>query len=192
LKTLRGLIDLDDDHKILQNLVALNADTSDCVVPLVSIALLLNAKHILELGVRTGISTRALLVVCRKLNGTLISFDIDPCQEACQKIMELGLQDRWQFLQCDDKELLEVIKPRSIDLIFLDTDHDLSHTVIELGLCDKVLKKGGVILVHDTLAPAYADINKAIAQFMEKHKKTYRFYELGTRYGLSMLVKKAS
>jgi len=178
------------DHEILQELVALNADTSDCVVPLVSIACAIKARNILELGVRTGVSTRALLVACRKLDATLISLDIDPCQEACQKIMQLGLQDHWQFLQEDDRELLEFIKPRSMDMIFLDTDHDLTHTAIELGLCDKVLKRGGVILVHDTLAPAYADINKAIALFMEKHKKTYRGYQLGTRYGLSMLVKK--
>jgi len=178
------------DSEILQELVALNADTSDCVVPLVSIACTIKAKHILELGVRTGVSTRALLVACRKLDATLISLDIDPCQEAFQKIGELGLQDHWQFLQQDDRELLEFIRPRSMDMIFLDTDHELTHAAMELNLCDKVLKKGGVILVHDTLAPTYADINKAIVLFMEKHKRTYRFYELGTRYGLSMLIKK--
>lgn len=185
-----------DDDKILQDLVALNADTSDCVVPLVSIACAIKAKHILELGVRSGVSTIALLVACRKLEGILVSFDIDPCQEARQKIEQLGLVNKekvnWLFVQEDDRNMLDTVKPRSMDMIFLDTDHDLTHSAVELDLCSKVLKKEGVLLVHDTLAPAYADINKAIAQFMEKHKKTYRFYELGTRYGLSMLVKKAS
>jgi len=184
------------DHEILQELVALNADTSDCVVPLVSIACAIRARRILELGVRSGVSTIALLVACRKLQGTLVSFDIDSCQAACQKIESLGLMNKermnWLFVQQDDRNMLQTVKLRSMEMIFLDTDHDLDHTSVELDLCDKVLKKGGVLLVHDTLAPAYADINKAIAQFMEKHKRTYRFYELGTRYGLSMLVKNTS
>jgi len=184
------------DHEILQELVALNADTSDCVVPLVLIACMMKAKHILELGVRTGVSTRALLVACRKLNASLISYDTDPCTETRQKIRELELVNQekpnWLFVQEDDRQMLAIVKPRSMDMIFLDTDHELTHAAMELDLCDKVLKRGGVILVHDTLAPAYADINKAIAQFMERHKKTYRFYEVGTRYGLGMLVKKAS
>jgi len=181
------------DSEILRELVALNADTSDCVAPLVSTAYALDAKHILELGVRSGVSTIALLVACRNLKGTLVSFDIEPCAEARQKIEQLGLVDKekanWLFVQKDDRQLLDTVKLKSMELIFLDTDHNLQHMTQELDLCDKVLKKGGVILAHDTLAPNYPDIPKAIQNFIEKNKKRYSFHETGTRYGLGMLIK---
>lgn len=181
---------LSENDKILADLVALNADTSDCVPLLHAVALLKKPSHILELGVREGVSTIALLVACRKLSSSLISLDIDPCLKAHAKITDLHLRDYWIFIQADDRELLHLWNYGKVGMIFLDTDHDLTHSAQELEICDKVLKKGGVILIHDTFAPTYADINKAITLFVEKRKKTYERQELGTRYGLTMLIKK--
>jgi len=178
------------DEKILAELVGLNADTSECVLPLHAIAVLKKPHFILELGVRSGISTRALLVACRKTDGCLISLDIAPCEEAKKKIKELGLEKHWIFIQRDDKELMTIWKYGKVDMIFLDSDHDEAHTKQELEICHKVLKKGGLILVHDTLAPNYAGIMKAVKVFLGEHKKQYNFFELGSRYGLGMLAKK--
>lgn len=182
------------DEQILAELVALNTDTSECVLPLHDIAIVLNmnkgARIFLELGVRSGVSTRALLIACRKIDGCLISLDIDPCEEAKKRIQEMGLEKHWVFIQRDDKELLSIWKYGKVDMIFLDSDHDEAHTKQELEICHKILKKGGLILVHDTLAPNYAGIMKAIVVFLAEHKKQYNFFELGTRYGLGMLGRK--
>lgn len=182
------------DEQILAELVGLNADTSECVLPLHAIAIVLNltkgARIFLELGVRSGISTRALLVACRKIDGCLISLDIDPCEEAKKRIQEMGLEKHWVFIQRNDKELLTIWKYGKVNMVYLDSDHDEAHTKEELEICHKILKKGGLILVHDTLSPNYAGIMKAIKVFLAEHKKEYRFFELGSRYGLGMLARK--
>lgn len=178
------------DHNILQNLVNLNSDTSQCIPILYALTLTIRPKKILELGVRQGVSTRALLVACRATGSQLISVDTDPCNEVKNVIHSLRLWDYWTFLQLNDRRLLNFWKYGRVGMVFLDTDHDYKHTLAELGVCHKLLSRKGVILVHDTLAPNYPDLIRAIKEFLLKHKKKYWFYELGTQYGLGMLYKR--
>jgi len=179
-----------EDPEILQGLIDLNADTSQCVSLLYAIPILLKAETILELGVRQGISTIALLTACRRMKGELVSIDIDPCEEAKQKIKALELDKFWTFTQMDDREWLKHADDYSFELIFIDTDHNYEHMMTELVQCDKCLEKNGVMLVHDTLAPDFLDIPRAIGDFLIEKRGKYLFLELGTRYGLGMLTKK--
>jgi len=167
------------------------ADTADCVHILYDVAVKMRAQRMLELGVREGVSTRALLLAARKNGGLLWSADIDPCLEAQKAIKDLGLNIFWSFHQIDDIKLLTQVQFHRIemDLIFVDTNHEYQHTLDELILCDQILRKGGVIIIHDTQAPDYPDEIKAVNYFLSIYTN-YIYEELGTKYGLGMLTKK--
>jgi predicted O-methyltransferase YrrM len=178
------------DHEILQSLIDLNADTSQCVSLLYAIPIMRKAEDILELGVRQGISTIALLTACRRLKASLVSLDVDPCVEAEQRVKSFELENFWSFVLQDDREWLKHADDYTFEIVFIDTDHNYEHMMTELTQCDILLAKHGVMLVHDTLAPNYADIIEAINDFLTLKKGKYEYLELGTRYGLGMLTKK--
>jgi len=118
------------------------------------------AKVALELGVRSGCSTAALLCGMEEGDGILWSVDIDQPQAPAYDW--LG-HPRWVFHQGDDVILAATdLLPAELDLLFIDSSHRYSHTLSELQLYGPRVKVGGVILLHDTeleVAPGSADDN---------------------------------
>ena len=168
----------------------LGADTSDCVQILYDVAVSMPAYRILELGVRTGVSTVALLLAAKQVNGHLWSVDVDSCVRAVKTVKDNGLDSYWTFMIGDDRNLLPNFLENSMDMIFVDTSHQYEHTLMELRLCDRILRKDGVILLHDTVGRDYPDVMKAVSVFLREQQEKYVFKELGSRYGLGMLTKK--
>lgn len=168
---------------ILDKLVKGKYDTSDCLYNLYHLAK--KANIIVELGVREGISTRALLLGAKEGGGTVYSIDIDPCERAKRFIKNLKLNN-WVFIQGND---LDIVKSwnKEIDLLFIDTVHDYNHVLNELIEFSKFIEKGN-ILVHDSLVPSYG-VKDAIKEFITKYPK-WEYIELGTKYGLGLLRKK--
>lgn len=171
-------------------LKSLGADTSDCVQILYDVAVNMPSYRILELGVRLGVSTVALLLAAKKVNGHLWSIDVDPCVRAVKTVKDNGLDSYWTFMIGDDKTLLLGFTENSMDMVFIDTSHQYEHTLQELRLCDRILRKGGVMLLHDTVGRDYPDVMKAVSVFLREQQEKYVFKELGSRYGLGMLTKK--
>jgi len=178
----------------LKDLVALGADTSDCVQILYDHAVKTLNIRVLELGVRGGVSTLALLLAAKKVNGHLWSIDINPCVAAVKTVYDNGLSDFWTFMQGDDRKLLRQTKFNPMDLIFIDTSHEFEHTLFELTICDNILSKNGVMLLHDTNVAIYPGVMQAVNLFLVlpecSRKKGYVFEELGTGCGLGKLTKK--
>ena len=111
---------------------------------------------VLELGVRTGNSTRALIKGVNAVNGSLKSVDIDNCRDACS-------DPKWVFQQCDDIDLK--LKPNEIyDIIFIDSSHKYAHTIAELNKFSGHLQQEGEFLMHDTMD---GEVASAIKKFME-------------------------
>ena len=103
---------------------------------------------IVELGVRTGRSTAALLLGAHWSKGHVWSVDVNP-----PDVDPIRLQDpRWSFAQCEStSSQAQVFAPAEIDLLFVDTSHDYGQTVAELAVwVPRVKRDGGIVLLHDT------------------------------------------
>lgn len=114
----------------------------------------------LEIGVRGGCSTAALLVGLREHKGHLWSVDV----------VNYGqhFEDReWSFIHGhsvqDAPRILEQL-PKHLDLFFLDADHIFETTLRELQIYGALISPGGKILAHDTDLPG-AGVRAAIEAY---------------------------
>lgn len=103
----------------------------------------LDARNVVELGTRTGVSTLAWLYALEG-RGHLTSVDLDPAPD-------IGMYDHWTFVQGDDcSPDVFAQMPESADIVFVDTSHAYTQTCRELNLYRWLVRKGGVIVLHDT------------------------------------------
>lgn len=112
---------------------------------------------VLELGVRYGNSTAALLAGVERHGGHLYSVDIVDCRGVIEA------NEKWTFIQADslDYETISPHIPGSIDVLFIDTDHSYERTKSELQLWGNITK--GKILLHDT--DSFLDVRKAMLEY---------------------------
>lgn len=110
------------------------------------------AVNVIELGVRGGNSTAALLAAVQlNPNSVMVSVDIeDPVTP-----VHWAWHPQWTFLLGDDTDpaVFAAVTSRVLaaDLLFIDTSHTYDHTLAELRLYGPLVRPGGVILLHDTL-----------------------------------------
>lgn len=105
------------------------------------------APAVVELGVRAGYSTSALLAAVHRKAGMLWSVDI---KEALVPL-EWYRDERWEFRQGDDLDpQVQAWLPPGCTVLFIDTSHDYDHTLAELRLYAPRVVPGGTILLHDT------------------------------------------
>ena len=110
----------------------------------------LQARHVIELGTRTGVSTIAWLHALTATQGRLTSIDID-------ERPDIGDHDGWTFIQGDDLDPAIVSKLEPAEIVFIDTSHLYDQTVKELNLYRWLVKPGGVLVLHDTELPQPED-----------------------------------
>jgi len=135
-----------------------------------------NAKLVLELGVRKGESTRSFLSAMEKLNGKLISIDIDDCSGVSNS-------PNWEFHQMNDLDF--DTNSDEFDIIFIDTSHTYEQTLAELRKFAPKLKSSGVILLHDTLT--FQSVSEAIQTYLKENPNRYRFENRKGSNGLGVL-----
>ena len=178
------------------------SETSYCVKLLYDYVVKDNCQVILELGVCSGVSTRALLLGCRVTGGHLWSVDKDSCwvpnvHKAKNTKYRLGkswgLEDSWTFTKQND---LEYEWNTPIDLLFIDTCHLYEHTLAELNKYCPYIKYTKHILLHDTLLDGYpTDVANGVFGVLKATKKflsenpDWGFYETGVKCGLGVLTK---
>lgn len=137
-----------------------------------------NVKTVLELGVCTGVSTRAILKALGE-EGQMWSVDIYTHGEH-QKIK--AEYPRWDLTICDD---LEVEWNREVDLIFIDTLHHYDQALAELDKFSPFARHW--IFLHDTKScPQVLD---AIQAFLMTDDR-WIFGEWSHRYGLAILMRR--
>ena len=127
-------------------------------------------ENILELGVgHGGDSTKALFRAAGLFNGWLTGLDIIPFCEGIYKPLSnttFHLGDDITFL----KSYAQQPKRGKFDIVFIDTSHRYEHTLEEIKGSIPVLKKGGIILFHDSNVhplnnnTAYLCLNQTIGQ----------------------------
>lgn len=102
---------------------------------------------IIELGVRSGQSTSALLAGIAGNGGELWSCDIDQpsVPEHWRDLPE------WHLLVADDlSPEAQAWLPAQCDVLFIDTSHTVEQTLGELRAYVPRVKPGGIVLLHDT------------------------------------------
>lgn len=102
----------------------------------------LDAKVVIELGVRRGISTAAFLAAMEHTGGVVWSCDVIPPFVDD----EISNHNQWEFMWGDDLELAG--EAPECDVVFIDTSHHYIHTLSELALYAP--KARHLVLLHDT------------------------------------------
>lgn len=143
-------------------------------------------NHITEFGVRTGVSSVALL---SSKPHTLISYDINPFNQS-QLLDSLKGDTNYQFIQ---KSVLE-IEIEETDFLFIDTLHTYDQLKQELELHSSKVRK--FIAFHDTHLfgtngelPNTQGLNLAIIEFLNNNTQWSIIYNTSENNGLLVLEK---
>lgn len=114
-----------------------------------------NAQTVVELGVRSGNSTAALLAAVERTGGHLWSVDVCLIPQTNYVLFAraAGVTNRgdegalWTFIIGNDLEVAHRL-PERIDVLFIDTSHTFAQTLAELRLYGP---RADVVLLHDTM-----------------------------------------
>jgi predicted O-methyltransferase YrrM len=163
----------------------LNAtDISDHLMTLFMLTKLFSLQNVLELGVRTGESTIALLSAAKDISGKVVSVDMEDCWEAKSKINAFGLSSNWQFIKGND---LEIDWSGNIDHLFIDTSHTYEQTLKELQKFEPYVKSnGGVITLHDVVS--FPDVLIAIQDYFSGRSdiQLFKYFHCN---GIAVIIK---
>lgn len=177
-------------------------DSDRHVLTCFSMAMQIQAKKILELGVRTGNTTLPFLCAAKELGGMVHSVDLDATTFQCPD----DLRVYWKFFQSDAISWLEQQRRQDAkyDLIYIDDWHAYDHVRRELEIIDSMVTPSSVILLHDLMysnaQPDYrSDLNTADAQWAgggpyravaELDPAIWEWATIPINHGLTVLRKK--
>lgn len=151
----------------------------------------INAKVIVELG--CGQSTYALLAVANELKAD--HYAIDLTEQARFRGYEEGRellkdQPRHHLMLGDDLDIA-LAWDKTIDFLFIDTNHILEWTRKELIAWTPFVRKGGIIVLHDTGInnTNFIGCRQALDEFLVNHKDEYNLMQFDNQNGFSILRK---
>ena len=119
----------------------------------------------LEIGVRGGMSTSALLAGIEEHGGFLWSIDCNDCSGVFK-----GHPD-WNFTQADTQKIdkCETVH----DLVFIDGDHSYEGALHDLRVFGS---RGDRVFVHDTEAPDYPGVRRAVEDYVKESGRTVIYH----------------
>jgi predicted O-methyltransferase YrrM len=126
--------------------------------------------NILEIGVRGGASTSALLLGVEENGGHLYSVDIMAC---CGD--KFAGRSQWTFIHADsrDTELTSQLLCDNaafpLDVLFIDGDHEYPVVTHDLNYYWHFLRSGALILMHDVEEPLLPGPRQALNEFLKEH-----------------------
>jgi hypothetical protein len=137
---------------------------------------------VLELGVRGGNSTAALLAGVETRGGILWSVDVD---SSCGDVF--AGHPQWRFVcasSLDEATIHDAGLGEHIDVLFVDTLHTFDHVKAELETWVPKVRTGGRILVHDV--ESFPEVWSAVEVFARERgmtsERVYRSSGLGILY----------
>ena len=164
--------------------------TSYCARLLYNFVVDRNYQTLLELGVRSGVSTRAFLLGCKVTGGHLWSVDISEIRVPNINFGDdWALSGHWTYTQHTDDLDYKWDKP--IDLLFIDTSHTYEQTLAELNKFTPYVKFDGTVLLHDTLLDHINEwgVLRAVETFL-RDNPYWDYYETGVEGGLGVLTRR--
>lgn len=148
---------------------------------LYSIILGMEAKSVLEVG--AGFSTPTILKALEITGGTLMTCDMRPIEGTGNKPESLKKYSNWKYLQGKtEKTLKDLIGP--FDVVLHDGTHEFRDAYRDLRRIIPLVKKNGLILVHDTEHRAFRlKLAVKLATLFCRHEKATLPYG----YGLTII-----
>ncbi len=140
--------------------------------------------HIVELGVRNGDSTRALLAACEDEGAMLNSFDVEDVGQHVK--IYTGSHDiswfdaSWSFQCIHSVDAGTVWDKGLAGLVFVDTDHTARTTRNEIAVWHRHVRPGGCMAFHDYWLhdPPREDeghgVKMAVDEFADAHGDTWK------------------
>ncbi|MFW9890262.1 MAG: O-methyltransferase [Candidatus Thorarchaeota archaeon] len=141
-------------------------------------------KNILEIGMSIGYSTTSMALAVKEYGGRITTLEIDEdiIPTAKRAFKHYNVDDVIDIRLGNANEILETLESESFDVVFQDASKKLYPVMLED--CVRVLKKGGLFLIDDTLFPVmrekseWNDSFKAIHDFNKKILKSSVFSTL--------------
>lgn len=168
------------------------SDIQDCLERLHTAAAAYPQVSILELGVRWGTSTAALLAAAEQAGGHLWSVDIATTPELEQVRERWETSGHWTFIVGNDMDI-DWAGP-GWDVLFIDTSHAYDHTLAELRKYVPLVKPGGVVYLHDTKLETPELVGPTLPYPVARALDTFcaetgrEWVELGAQYGLGKIT----
>ena len=134
-----------------------------------------------ETGVAYGVSTVTICQALSKLEKKGLScqhWGVDPCQYsehngvAVAALRRCGLDHLFELMEGPSYIMLPKLVERgeSFDLVFIDGWHTFDYTLIDVFFADKMLKPGGILVMHDMQMPS----KQKVWNYLYTHRKYKR------------------
>jgi len=134
---------------------------------------------VVELGVRGGDSTMAILAACQDSGKSLHSFDIEECGHKLRdETAALGfssLLEGWTFTQKDSTLAGREWPGGMVGMVFVDTDHTYATTRAEIAAWSPHVLPGGFLVFHDywLAEPPRDGVKPAVDEFSDSHPRDW-------------------
>ncbi len=134
-----------------------------------------------ETGVAFGVSTIAIcqaLSELEKMGQECKHWGIDPCQysefngSAIAALHSCGLDHLFELLEGVSHIMLPKLVEQGVrvDMVFVDGWHTFDYTLIDVFLADKMLRPGGILMMHDMQMPS----KQKVLGYLNSHRKYRR------------------
>jgi predicted O-methyltransferase YrrM len=172
-------------------------DMKDHLLVIYGIVLGLRPKISLEIGVRSGISTMAILLALKRIgSGKLYSIDITVHPKTTDRAMKraraAGVVSFWNFQQADSFEFWKTWT-EPLDILLIDGNHSFEAVKNDFERYSKFVRKDGLILMHD--AYTTSEVSSGVVEvnlYMPEIRKRLNEFESVTLpycYGLTIVRK---
>jgi 23S rRNA U2552 (ribose-2'-O)-methylase RlmE/FtsJ len=140
-----------------------------------------NCERLLEIGVHKGYSIKMWEEYLSESEIVGVDINLSQCQFSF---------DRARLIQCDatSKDLLDIIKGETFDVIIDDGSHKLQHQIKSFELLLPVLNKGGRYFIEDIIS---GNGEKSLLNYLDSCKVKYKLFrpiETSGRYDDIIIV----
>jgi cephalosporin hydroxylase len=84
-------------------------------------------------------------------------------QKVKQRMLPYG--DRVLFLRGDSVKQARHFKPETLEMVYIDADHSYDGVLSDLIAWTPIVRRGGIVALHDYLNPAYG-VKRAVETFV--------------------------
>ena len=138
--------------------------------------------RMMEIGVRHGVATLALLQACKETNGRLTSLEISEefATVALERVEAAGLSEYWTLSLTNSNDYTS----GPLDLLWIDGDHSYEQCKRDVENHAPKVRPGGYVLMHD----AWNVLEPGVPVVIDEMRATgrYEMCVLEFSYGLAI------
>jgi predicted O-methyltransferase YrrM len=144
------------------------------------------AKEVLEIGTSNGYSTIWIADALSRTGGTVTTVEASErkFEMANRNFVRSGLRGYIDSRLADAKTFLENVEDESVDLLFLDADRTQYASYWKHA--DRVLKRGGLLLVDNALAPEPEELASFLRLIRESGRYLMQTLQVGNGEALAL------